>query len=50
MFCVDGEYDIDAMHEVIKHNIDSYRPITFHLMGGKYTFDANDIANIRRMI
>lgn len=50
MVCVDGMYDIDALEEVVRHNIDSYGPITIKLLGGSYTFDANDISNLRRMM
>lgn len=50
IFCEDGKYDIDAMEEMLIHNIDNYGPLNLSILGGSYTFDSNDIRNIRAMI
>lgn len=50
MFCMDGMYDIDVIEETLIHNIDNYGSMTLSILGGKYTFDASDVRNLRNMI
>lgn len=39
-------YDIDAMEQIVKKNMNEYGDICIDLMGGEYTFNAHDIDNL----
>ncbi len=50
IYCEDGKYDIDMIEEMVLHNIENYGSIGLDILGGHYTFDANDIRNLRSMM